>query len=79
MLAYCGRPRSASFCDRFPYICVGYARETIAETCSIWVALATAIIGHSGSRAALFMRTGHARARDDFARIAAFQSLTMLA
>ena len=20
MLAYCGRPRSASFCDRFPYI-----------------------------------------------------------
>jgi len=50
MLAYCGRPRSASFCDRFPYICVGYARETIAETCSIWVALATAIISHTGSR-----------------------------
>src|SRR6267142_1216142 len=49
MLAYCGRPRSASFCDRFPYICVGYARETIAESCSIWVALATAIIHDSGS------------------------------
>ena len=50
MLAYCGRPRSASFCDRFPYICVGYARETIAESCSIWVALATAIISQTGSK-----------------------------
>ena len=79
MLAYCGRPSSASFCDRFPYICVGYARETIAETCSIWVALVTAIIGQSGSRAAVFMRTEHGRSRGDFARIAAFQSLTMLA
>ena len=49
MLAYCGRPSSASFCDRFPYICVGYARETIAESCSIWVALATAIITQTGS------------------------------
>jgi hypothetical protein len=49
MLAYCGRPRSASFCDRFPYICVGYARETIAESCSIWGALATAIITQTGS------------------------------
>jgi hypothetical protein len=49
MLAYCGRPRSAAFCDRFPYICVGYARETIAEICSIWVALATAIITQTGS------------------------------
>jgi hypothetical protein len=49
MLAYCGRPGSASFCDSFPYICIGYARETIAETCSIWVALATAIIGQPGS------------------------------
>ena len=50
MLAYCGRPRSAGFYDPFPYICVGYARETIVETCSIWVALATAIISQSGSQ-----------------------------
>jgi hypothetical protein len=49
MLAYCGRPSSASFRDRFPYICVGYAREAIAESCSIWVALATAIISQTGS------------------------------
>ena len=26
-----------------------YARETIAASCSIWVALATAIISHTGS------------------------------
>jgi hypothetical protein len=51
MLAYCGRPRSASFCDRFPYIDPRYARQTIAESCSIWVALATAIISHTGSSA----------------------------
>jgi len=49
MLAYCGRPRSASFCDRFPNIDPRYARETIAESCSIWVALATAIMGQAGS------------------------------
>jgi hypothetical protein len=49
MIAYCGRPRSAAFCDRFPYIVPCYARETIAETCSIWVALATAIMSQSGS------------------------------
>jgi hypothetical protein len=49
MLAYCGRPGSASFCDRSPYICVGYARETIAETCSIRVDLATAIMTQTGS------------------------------
>ena len=49
MIAYCGRPRSASFCDRFPYIDPRYARETIAETCSIWVALATAIISQTAS------------------------------
>src|ERR1700691_29346 len=49
MLACCGRPRSASFCDRFPYIGPRYARETIAETCSIWVALATAIMSQPGS------------------------------
>ena len=49
MLAYCGRPSSAAFCDRFPYIDPRYARETIAERCSIWVALARAIIGQTGS------------------------------
>jgi len=49
MLAYCGRPTSASFCDRFPYRGLGYARETIAESCSTWVALATAIISQTGS------------------------------
>ena len=49
MLAYCGRPRSASFCDRSPYICVGYAWKTIAESCSIWGALATAIITQTRS------------------------------
>jgi hypothetical protein len=52
MLAYCGRPSSASFCDPFPYICVGYARETIAERCSMRVALATAIISQTGSEVA---------------------------
>ena len=50
MLAYCGRPSSASFCDRFPSIEPCYARETIAETCSMRVALATAIISQTGSR-----------------------------
>ena len=49
MLAYCGRPSSAAFCDPFPYIDPRYARETIAETRSTWVALATAIISHTGS------------------------------
>jgi hypothetical protein len=49
MLAYCGRPPSAACCDHFPYIGLGYARETIAESCSMWVALATAIITQTGS------------------------------
>ena len=49
MLAYCGRPPSASFCDPFPYIGPRYARETIAESCSMGVALATAIISQTGS------------------------------
>ena len=49
MLAYCGRPGSASFCDCFPSIEPCYARETIAETCSIRVALATAIMSQTGS------------------------------
>jgi hypothetical protein len=50
MLAYCGRPGSADFCDPFPYIEPRYARETITEICSIRVALATAIINQPGSR-----------------------------
>jgi hypothetical protein len=49
MIACCGRPAAASFCDRFPYIEHRYARETIAETCSLAVALATAIINQPGS------------------------------
>jgi hypothetical protein len=49
MLAYCGRPSSAAFCDPFPYIDPRYARETIAEIGSIRVALATAIISQTGS------------------------------
>ena len=49
MIAYCGRPPTASFGDRFPYIEPRYARETIAETCSLGVALATAIITQTGS------------------------------
>jgi len=49
MLTYCGRPISAAFCDPFPYIGPRYAREAIAESCSSWVALATAIIDQSGS------------------------------
>jgi len=49
MLAYCGRPPAASFGDRYPYIEPRYARVTITETCSLGVALATAIITHTGS------------------------------
>jgi len=49
MLAYCGRPAAASFCDPFPYIEPRYARETIAESCSLPVVLATAIISQTGS------------------------------
>jgi hypothetical protein len=49
MLAYCGRPAAAAFCDPFPYIEPRYARETIAEIRSLGVALATAIITQTGS------------------------------
>ena len=49
MLAYCGRPAAAAFCDPFPYIEPRYARETIPEIRSLGVALATAIITQSGS------------------------------
>ena len=55
MLAYCGRLAAAAFCDHFPYIDPRYAREMIAETCSLAVALATAIISQTGSmRGVLF-------------------------
>ena len=49
MLACCGRPAAAAFCDPFPYIVPRYARETIAEIRSLGVALATAIISQTGS------------------------------
>src|SRR5579863_2509084 len=50
MLACCGRPAAAAFCDPFPYIDPRYARETIAEICSLGVALATAIMTQTGSK-----------------------------
>lgn len=49
MIAYCGRPPAASSGDRFPSIVPRYARETIAGICSLGVALATAIMGQTGS------------------------------
>ena len=49
MIAYCGRPPIGSFRRSFPLHSVNYARETIAEICSMWVALATAIITQTGS------------------------------
>jgi hypothetical protein len=49
MCAYCGRRPSAYFADRFAYIGPGYARETIAEICSMGGALATAHISQTGS------------------------------
>lgn len=49
MIAYCGRPPAASFCDPFAYIAVSMRRETIAEICSLGVALATALMGETGS------------------------------
>ena len=49
MIAYCGRPAAAAFCDRFPYIVPRYARETIAEIRSLGVALATAIMSETDS------------------------------
>src|SRR6185312_7465833 len=58
MLAYCGRPPAASFGDRYSYIVPRYARVTIAETCSLGVALATAIISQTGSSSG---RLGDAR------------------
>ena len=61
MFAYCGRPRSAASCDRSPYICVRYARETIAGSCSIWVALATATISQTGSHRGASIPIPHLR------------------
>ena len=52
MFACCGRPTAASFCDPFAYISAHYARETIAKICSLWVALATAPMSQTGSKAA---------------------------
>ncbi|HWW79540.1 MAG TPA: hypothetical protein VNY82_08070, partial [Steroidobacteraceae bacterium] len=46
---YCGRPSPGIFLRSFPLHSPRYARKTIAESCSSWVALATAIITHSGS------------------------------
>ena len=54
MLAYCGRPPAAAFCDPFPYIEPRYARETITEICSLAAALATAIMGQTGSWGIIF-------------------------
>ena len=42
-------PQIGIFLRSFPLHSPRYARETIAETCSIWVALATAIISQTGS------------------------------
>ena len=52
MIACCGRPAAASFCDRFAYIVPHYARETIAKICSPGAVLATAIISQAGSQVA---------------------------
>jgi hypothetical protein len=49
MIAYCGRPPAASSGDRFPYIEPRYARETIAEICSLEGVLVTAILTQAGS------------------------------
>jgi len=49
MLAYCGRPSAASSGDPSSYIVPRYARVTIAGSCSLRVALATAIISQAGS------------------------------
>jgi len=48
MIACCGRPTAAAFCDPFAYI-VHTMRETIAKICSLRVTLATAIMSQTGS------------------------------
>src|SRR5882724_9618526 len=42
-------PRSGIFLRSFRLHSIDYARETIAKICSLWVALATAIISQTGS------------------------------
>jgi hypothetical protein len=49
MIAYCGQPPSGIFRRSFPLHSIDYARETIAEICSLGGALATAIISQTGS------------------------------
>jgi len=49
MIACCGRPTAASFRDPFADIACTMRRETIAEICSLWVALATALMSQAGS------------------------------
>jgi hypothetical protein len=44
-------PHSGIFWRSFRLHSAHYARETIAKICSPWVALATAIIGQTGSYA----------------------------
>ncbi len=44
-------PHSGIFWRSFRLHSVHYARETIAKICSLWVALATAIISQTGSHA----------------------------
>jgi hypothetical protein len=42
-------PQIGIFLRSLPLHSPCYAREAIAESCSIWVGLATAIISHPGS------------------------------
>jgi len=42
-------PRSGIFLRSFRLHSSRYARETIAKICSLWAALATAIMTHTGS------------------------------
>jgi hypothetical protein len=49
MVVCCGRPSSAAFGDPFAYIGPRYARETIAESGSMRVALATTPMVEIGS------------------------------
>jgi hypothetical protein len=52
MIAYCGRPAAASFRDPSAYIARTMRRYTIAEICSLGVALVTALISQTGSAVA---------------------------
>ena len=48
-------PHSGIFLRSFRLHSTHYARETIAKICSLWVALATAIISQAGSYAPVFV------------------------